>query len=107
MEPLIYQPEGDAYPHEITADVLLEADGGITFIVRSDGEEIGEVDVEILHEDMGFVSGVGPGERINNGYLRPASMAIAACLHERDPRFRELFDINNEPIVTATEQSQI
>lgn len=100
MEPLIYQPEGDTVPHEITAEIRDADDNGLIFVVRSDGEEIGEVDVELLHEDFGFVTGVGPGEKINNGYLRPASMAIAECLLEGHPKF-QLYDLNNEPITPA------
>lgn len=105
MEPLLYQPEGEPFPHQITADVILEGDGGLTFIIRSDGEDIGEVDVEMPHADWGFVSGVSPGEKINNGYLRPATLAIAACLYERNHEFRELFDVNDEHVTPATDES--
>lgn len=96
MEPLKYQPEGDPVSHEITAEVIGEEGCGMTFLVRSDGAEIGEVDVELLADASGFVSGVGPGEKINNGYLRPASFAIASCLKERNPAFRELYDLNDQ-----------
>jgi len=96
MEAILYQPEGDPIPHEVTAEVADEDGSGLIFRIRSDGEEIGEVDVELLSHETGFVSGVGPGERINNGYLAPATLAIQACLEGKYPKFRNLFDIDNE-----------
>lgn len=98
MEPLLYQPDGDPFAHVITAELVQEEGSGLIFAVSSDGETIGEVDVDLVSPETGFVSGVGPGEKINNGYLRPASFAIAACLGERNPDFRMLYDFNDEPI---------
>lgn len=92
-----YQPDGDS-PHEITAEVAEEEGEAFIFRIQSDGEEIGEVDVELLSPEAGFISGVGPGEKINNGYLRPASLAIATCLKGEFPQLRNLFDFNNELI---------
>jgi hypothetical protein len=97
MEPQFYQPEGDPSVHEITAEIVQEEGSGLIFEVRSDGETIGEVDVDLLSSELGFVTGVGPGEKINNGYLRPASFVIASCLADRHPGVK-LFDINDEPI---------
>jgi hypothetical protein len=89
-ESIIYQPEGDLSPHEITADVLEDEGNALTFSVKSDGEAIGEVDVYLSSVEKGFISGVGPGDKINNGYLRPASLVIAACMQNRDFRFTKL-----------------
>jgi hypothetical protein len=93
-----HQPEGDPFQHEITAELAQDEGIGLTFVVSSDGEAIGEVDVDILPEGRGFISGVGPGEKINNGYLKPASFVIASCLRDRDPKFSGLYDINDELI---------
>jgi len=99
MEPLLYKPEGDPLTHEITAELVSEEGTGLIFLVRSDGEAIGEVDVEMRSEElMGYVSGVGPGEKINNGYLRPASFVILSCLTDRNPLFERLYDVDNEPL---------
>lgn len=99
MKPLYYQPEGDPVRHELTAEVTLEEGGGLTFIVKSDGEEIGEVDVEVLSDKLAFISGVGPGEKINNGYLGPASLAVLSCMREEFYFDRlQLFDIDNQPL---------
>jgi hypothetical protein len=98
MEPLYYQPKGDPLPHAITVEVIQEEGSGLVFMVSSDGEQIGEVDVEILGGESGFVTGVGPGEKINNGYLRPASFAIASCIRESHPLFRRLYDVEDNPI---------
>jgi hypothetical protein len=98
MQPRYYQPEGDPSAHEITAELVQEEGFGLMFRVAADGEEIGEVDVDLLPDGSGFISGVGPGEKINNGYLNAASLVIASCLKDRDPNFITLYDINDEPL---------
>jgi len=102
MEPIVYHPEGDPFPHHIVAEVVEAEGSGLVCSINSDGEEIGQVDVELLDEQHGFISGIGPGKKINNGFLQPASLAIAACLGERDPRFKVLYDINDDPIGPST-----
>jgi hypothetical protein len=99
MEPLHYQPEGDPIAHQITAELVLDEESALTFRVMSDGEEIGEVDVQLISDKLAFVSGVGIGEKINNGYLVPASLAVRACLREDYFSDRlELFDIDDQLI---------
>jgi hypothetical protein len=100
MEPLLYQPDGDPIPHEITAEVIEEEAGGsaLIFSVKSDGEKIGEVDVWLQGNGEGFISGVSEEEKINNGYLRPAAFVIAACLHERNPAFKNFIQTENQLI---------
>lgn len=100
MEPIKFQPESDPISHSITAE-LIAIDGiGLTFRIRSDGEDIGEIDLEELPNQIAFISGVGPGEKINNGYLRPASQAVKACLREDLSHTNTVvFDINNELII--------
>lgn len=100
MEPLIYHPESDPFPHQIIAELALDEGRGMTFRIKSDGEDIGEVDLEVVSDYEGFISGVGPGEKINNGYLRPASLAILACLREDYLGFNrfQLFDIEDQPV---------
>jgi len=102
MTPQLYQPEGDPSPHVITAEVVEDLGGGLLFLVRSDGKEIGEVDVDRAGDHTAFISGVGPGEHINNGYLRPASFVIASCMLDQDPEFKTLYDINDEPLKLAS-----
>ena len=98
MTPQFYQPEGDPVPHKITAELVSEIGWGLLYLVRSDGEEIGEVDVDIAGEHSAFISGIGPGDKINNGYFKPASLVIGSCLKDRDPDFKTLYDFNNEPL---------
>lgn len=101
MEPLHYQPEGDPIAHQITAEQVLVEGNGRNFKIRSDGEEIGDIDVELASDELGFITGIGPRERkrINNGYLGPASLAVLACLRE-DHNFDrlKLFDIEDQPL---------
>jgi hypothetical protein len=99
MQPVFYQPEGDPFPHLITAEILDEDPHGAVFLVRSDGEELGEVDIDLLCDERGFVSAVGPGEKINNGYLRPACFAIVNCLAEREKDFEGLYSLDDEVIL--------
>ena len=98
MTPRLYQPEGDPTPHLITAELVEDLGGGLLFLVLSDGMEIGEVDVDRAGKHSAFISGVGPGEKINNGYLRPASLVIASCMADVDPKFETLYDIYDEPL---------
>lgn len=99
MEPLHYQPEGDPIAHQITAELAMHEGTGLTFRVRSDGEEIGELDVELISDKLGFLSGVGQGEKLNNGYLGPASLAVLACMREDYYFFHlQLFDIEDQPL---------
>lgn len=100
MEPLLYQPDGDPLAHEITAEIIEEEDNGsaLIFLVKSDGERVGEVDVWILNNGEGFISGVSEEEKINNGYLRPASLAITACLREINPAFKDLVSTEDQLI---------
>lgn len=100
MEPIHYQPEGDPISHSITAEVVAIDGIGLTFRIRSDGEEIGEIDLEELPSQVAFISGVGPGEKINNGYLKPASQAVKACLGEDlSHKNTIVFDFDNELII--------
>jgi hypothetical protein len=99
MKSVSYQPEGDPSSHEVTAEVLDQDPHGALFSVWADGIEIGEVDIDLLDDERGFVSGVGPGEKINNGYLRPACFAIVACLAEREPKFQGIYDLDEEVIL--------
>lgn len=99
MEAFQYQPDGETVAHEITAEILTEDRNGAVFNVRSDGEVIGEVDVDLLSKTAGFVSAVGPGEKINNGYLRPACFAIVACIAEHHPDFKGIYSIDDEVIL--------
>jgi hypothetical protein len=99
VEPLLYQPEGDPIVHQISAELALHEGMGLTFKIRSDGEEIGEIDVELASDEIGFISGNGPGEAINNGYLTPASLAVLSCLREDHCFDRiQLFDIDDQPL---------
>jgi hypothetical protein len=99
MEPLPYQPESEPITHQVTAELVLDEGSGLTFRVRSDGEEIGEVDVELISDKLAFVSGVGVGEKINNGYLVMASLAVRTCLREDYFSNRlELIDIDDQLI---------
>lgn len=105
MEPIIYRREGDPLEHSITAEIVTELECGngigLTFRVKDGQEEIDDVDVEVISAETAFISGVGPGEKINNGYLLPASRAIAACMHEDYPtRFghTSLFGLDDQPI---------
>ena len=102
MTPQLYQPEGDSFAHVITAEVVEDLGGGLLFLVMSDGKQIGEIDVDRAGDHSAFISGVGTGEHINNGYLRPASFVIASYMRDLDPEFKTLYDINNEPLKPAS-----
>lgn len=99
MEPYHYQPKGEAASHKITAEVVDEDEHGAVFRIRSDDEEIGEVDLDLLSETAGFVSAVSPGEKINNGYLRPACFVIVSCMAERRPDFQGVYSVDDEVIL--------
>ncbi len=95
MEPIKFQPAGETSSHLITAEVAEAENSWITFLIKSDGEGIGDVDIQLISDGSGFICGVGPGERINNGYLSPASLAIAEYMRDGNPDFI-LFDIEDE-----------
>lgn len=63
-------------------------------------ELIGDIDVELLaskDKSVAFITGLSEHEKINNGYLVPASLAVAACLREEFPGIK-FFNIENEEI---------
>lgn len=65
------------------ADINIEAaiwdrEDGLTFGIAADGEHIGEM---VIYEDekVSHIDWVSKGERINNGCLAPAQLAVARC----------------------------
>lgn len=90
---------------EVVATVIEEDGSNITFAVNADGEEIGEIDVE-LESSPPFISGISRGESINNGCLAQAQIAVAACLTQHrfekgQPPLEQLLDLDERPLFNS------
>ncbi len=83
---------------ECSAEIIYEAYPEVSFLVRNNGQKLGEVDVHLLDQESGFVSGVSHEPQLRNGYMRPAALAVKACLKGRYPNFDTLFDLNNRRV---------
>jgi hypothetical protein len=81
----------------LRAEILREESSSFTFEIFEGDESLGEIDVESLSEESGFISGLGEGEKLNNGYLSAASLAVAEYFKKEVDSFK-LFDIEDKLI---------
>jgi hypothetical protein len=79
---------------DLQVRIVEESENGLLCMVSLHGEDLGEVDIDIISNESGFIS----AEALDKGYLRPASLAIAAFLRERDRPVKELYDIEDQLI---------
>jgi hypothetical protein len=85
---------------ELTAAIIYEDDHSLTFEVRDGDRLIGEIDVELPSDSLGFISGISEQEEINNGYLGPASLAVAEFLRQETSghQVKTFFGLDNKPL---------